>query len=230
MSAQDLPANTLPPAYTAPVLLLNFSWKRFHVLVAEEHKPTDASYTINIKTTLGPHVVLRSSEDSTAIGTGTLHAFSINPDLEIHGHSGRLKALKRFKTEYTLLSRAYSDTIEPTTLQWKSKSGFTSWDFICVDETGITVAVFSANLFAFSKAVRVGFYDTKAYSIEAREEILLVGMTLYYCMISRTYNVFNLFGAVLTRPGQPQDTDASTPVETDKPKAQQELYGPKLNV
>jgi hypothetical protein len=46
---------------------------------------------------------------------------------------------------------------------------------------------------------RIDFLDAKAAGNEAfREEMLLLGLTLYYCMWFRTYNVFNIAGSIFT--------------------------------
>jgi hypothetical protein len=221
-----------PPPYPNSALLVNFSWKKFQILVTEEHRPSVEAYSISIRTTFGPHVILKSIESGATLGTGTLHAFSINPDIVTHGHAGKLNALKRFKTEYTHQSHAYSDSDTPVPMTWKSSSGFTSWDFVCVDALGIPAARFTATHIHVSKVARIEFMGPRAESVAAREELLLVGMTLYYCMVSRTYNVFNIFGSILTPAGQKEKDKAeeNSLYGLKRGEASEEQYGPKLNV
>jgi hypothetical protein len=235
-----------PPAYTSqsPSLLLNFSWKKLHVLVQDDTAPSSSPlYSIAIHTTTGPHILLRTFPDGSTIGTGTLHLFSITPDISIHGRSGRLRAQKRFRTDYSYLSYAYSDVAgQAVTLRWKSASGFVAWDFLCVDGEGNTVARFEASVFNVSKVARVEFMGPKAWDAKFREEVLLVGLTLYYCMVSRTYNVFNIFGSVFLREGPErselklEDRDGGGDRDTGIDGSgkgyivDKETYGPKLNI
>ena len=63
------------------------------------------------------------------------------------------------------------------------------------------VAKFSANIWALQKVGNIEFLGDKADSKEAREEIVVTGLTLFYCMCLRTNNILNLFGAIFSRPG-----------------------------
>lgn len=107
--------------------------------------------------------------------------------------------MKRFKTEYSHLSNVYSETDEPATMTWTSKSDFKTWDFICLDPQQLPVAKFSANIWAVKKVGNIEFLGPKAGSEAAREEILVTGLTLFYCMMLRMNNVLSLFGAVFHR-------------------------------
>lgn len=206
--SNDIPQSQLPEQQP-PKLLVDFSWRKFHALVTEEDKPSDPIYIVDFRTLRSPHLVIKSASDDKVIGTGTLKAISINPDYEIHGQPGKLKALKRFRTQYTHLSRAFSDdeaSLMPMT--WSSNCGFKTWDFICLDDQQNPVAKFAANAWSVKKVGKIEFMGPKAMSQAARDEIVVTGLTLFYCMVLRTNSILSLFGAIIARPG-PLDNGAA---------------------
>jgi hypothetical protein len=193
-------------------LQVDFSYKKFQALITEvvkpsgpistEHdKPSNPVYIVDFQTIKAPHMIVKSAIDSTTVGTGTLHPISIHADYEIHGRKRQLKALKRFKTSYTHLSSAFSSTSSPVTMTWTSNCGFKTWDFICLDEQQNAVAKFTANVWAMKKVGNIEFLGLKANSQAAREEIIITGLTLFYCMLLRSTSILSFFGAIFARPG-----------------------------
>lgn len=110
------------------VLQVDFSWKKFKARITEKGKASDHIYIVDFSTMKSPHLTFKSAVYDDVIGTGTLHAISIDADYEIHGENGTLKALKRFKTEYMHLLRAFSDEKTPVAMTWSSNCGFKTWD------------------------------------------------------------------------------------------------------
>ena len=51
----------------------------------------------------------------------------------------------------------------------------------------------------------IEFMGDKATDPAAREEIVVVGLTIYYTMLLRMNNIFQLFGAVAAKPGYPKN-------------------------
>ncbi|TVY71257.1 hypothetical protein LSUE1_G007152 [Lachnellula suecica] len=191
-------------------LQIDFSWGKFKSRIFEKNDPESKSLYILDYHCLSPHLVFKSTSDNSTIGIGKVHAISIDADCEVHGRPIKLKALKRFKTQYTHLSPAFSDTDTPVPMTWTSSSDFKTWDFICLDEHQNPVAKFSANIWALRKLGNIEFMGPKALnSAAAREEILVMGMTLYYCMAMRMNNPLSLLGAVFSSPGQ-LEKDKST--------------------
>ncbi|KAF7547419.1 hypothetical protein G7Z17_g7740 [Cylindrodendrum hubeiense] len=194
-----------------PILQVDWSWKKWKALITEKGRPTNPLYVVDYKSMSTPTLIFTSPSTNDVIGTGTLHPISINARYEIHGAKGKLKALKRFETEYTHLSHAYSDDERPVAMRWITVGGgFQSWDFICLDEQNMPVAKFSASIWAVSKMGYIEFIGPKATSQAARDEIVVVSLTLFNCMLLRVSSMLSLFGAFIARPG-PLDKEAVYP-------------------
>ncbi|CAM1507783.1 Fc.00g046310.m01.CDS01 [Cosmosporella sp. VM-42] len=195
----------IPPPYhgspSNPTLQVDFAWRKMKALITDRESPETPSYIVDFQTIKSPHIIFKSTADEREIGNGTLHPISINADYKLHGRKGQLKALKRFMTEYTHLSRAYSDDDSLATMIWTSKGSFKTWDFICNDENMNPVAKFSASCWAVKKVGNIEFIGPKSTSREAQEEIIVTGLTLFYCMLLRSASILSLFGAIFARPG-----------------------------
>ena len=63
------------------------------------------------------------------------------------------------------------------------------------------MAKFTANVWAVNKVGNIEFLGLKANSQAAREEIIITGLTLFYCILLRSTNLLSFFGAILARPG-----------------------------
>jgi len=183
-------------------LQVDFTWKKWKALISEKDDPAAKPvYIIDFPFKTAPSLVVKSAADDSTIGTGTLRPISINASCELHGSPIELTAQKRFKTQYTHLSHSFSDTDAPVPMHWTSSSGFTTWDFICLDQNQLPVAKFSASVWAVKKIGNIEFLGEKAMSDAARDEIVVTGFTLYCCMLLRCNSVLSLFGAVFSRPG-----------------------------
>lgn len=200
-----------PPSGENPILEVNFTWKKFKALVTAQNSDKP-SYVVDYNTFKSPHLVFHPADDKTkVIGSGTLHPISINARYELHGQKGKLKALRRWVTSYTHLSHNYGDSEDgsPMAMTWTSATHFKTWDFICLDENKNPVAKFSANCWALKKMGSIEFIGPKANDPAAREEILVVGLTLFSCMLLRINNIFNFFGAIFARTG-PLEKESSS--------------------
>ncbi|KAJ5585399.1 uncharacterized protein N7459_005199 [Penicillium hispanicum] len=193
MDASPSPSWTSSQSRT---LAVDFTWSKFQGRVTDGTGPgSQTLYTVPTSIVQSPHLTVRSAQKDQVIGTGTIHSFSISPDYELHGAKGTLKAQKRFRTVYTHLSHAFSDTDRPVKMTWTSSSGFKTWDFICVDENQIAVARFAVNMWAVKKVGQIEILGPKAYDEAARDEIVVIGLTLVYCMWLRVNNPLNLVGS-----------------------------------
>lgn len=194
-----------PPAQGC-TLQVDFSWKKFKAIITEKETPqAKPIYIVDFKASK-PHLLFKTAADDSVLGSGTLHPISINADCYIRGQSIKLEAVKRFKTEYTHLSYVFSETDAPVPMAWTSTSDFKSWDFICLDPKQNPVAKFSANIWAVKKVGNIEFLGST--SDAARDEIVVTGLTLFYCMVLRTNSILSLFGAIFLRPGH---VDKGTP-------------------
>ncbi|GJN66128.1 hypothetical protein PLIIFM63780_003597 [Purpureocillium lilacinum] len=175
-----------------------------HKMMAQIKKAGESAgsvYTVDYKTLTSPHLIFTETATGTRIGSGTLHPISINAGYEVRGEKGKLKALRRMHTEYTHLSRAYSQTGDLVAMTWGSEADFTTWDFICKGPDGVPVARFASNCWARKKVGAIEFYGARGLSKEAQEEILVTGLTLYSCMILRTSSILSFFGGIFSKPG-----------------------------
>jgi hypothetical protein len=201
MESTNKPAQQQENSAESRTLQIDFTWKNWKSLISEkDDQQSKPIYVVDYKT-FKPHLIFKSAVDDSTIGSGTLHAISINAECDVHGKPIKLSALKRFKTEYTHLSYAFSNTESPVPMTWTSTSDFKNWDFICLDEQQIPVAKFSAHVWALKKLGNIEFLGPKAVSDAARDEIVITGTTLFYCMLLRSTNILSLFGAMFHRPG-----------------------------
>ncbi|OJJ37044.1 hypothetical protein ASPWEDRAFT_38680 [Aspergillus wentii DTO 134E9] len=201
------------PNTDSRTLKVDFSWKKFKTLITELNNPNpDPLYIVDWQSIKKPHLIFKSAQNDSTIGTSTFHTFSINTDYEVHGKKGILEAQRRFKTHYTYDSYAFSDTDSPVTMTWTSNCGLKTWNFVCVDEQQMPVARFSANVWAVRKMGNIEFMGERAYSDAVRDEIVVTGLSLFFCMLIRSNNILSFFGAVFSRPGH----DKEAKVESDQ--------------
>ncbi|KAJ5833674.1 hypothetical protein N7474_001985 [Penicillium riverlandense] len=202
--------SSLSAAHQSSALKVDFAWSKFKALISDVSDPESKPlYIVGFQMLRPPHLTFKSGESDTTVGTGTLHAIDISPDYELHGFKGTIKAQKRLKTSYTHQSRAYSETGSPVTMAWTSHSGFKTWDFVCMDENQIAVAKFAANMWGVKKVGQIEFLGPKANDSAVRDEIVVTGVTLFYCMWLRVNNVFNLVGSIFLRPDHDKKESAS---------------------
>ncbi|KAK0105066.1 hypothetical protein ONS96_004469 [Cadophora gregata f. sp. sojae] len=155
-------SNTTTPSTQAPILQVNFSWRKFESLVSEK-RPGDQSpkplYIVDYHTLkLKPKLIFKSATDNlSTFGLGVLHPISINCDCEIRGKPVELQATSRLKTQYMHLSHNFSDTDEPVPMTWASACSFKTWDFVCLDQNQQPVAKFAANVWAVKKVGNIEF-------------------------------------------------------------------------
>ncbi|KAF4984512.1 hypothetical protein FZEAL_321 [Fusarium zealandicum] len=213
-----------------PVLLVNFTWRKFKALISEKLPGTEQTappkYMINYNTIKTPSLTFHPFNEydkSVTFGSGTLHPVSIHADYELHGRKGTLKALKRWVTSYTHLSYNFSDNQDgsPAVMTWTSQTNFKNWDFICLDEHSNPVAKFSSNLWAIKKMGNIEFMGPRAHDRAAQEEILVVGMTLFTCMCLRINNLLSFFGSIFAQTG-PIDKETAPGLSKEQQIAHQD--------
>lgn len=202
-------ATSLPHAVTSQsrTLAVDFTWRKLRTLITDtnESNPTPL-YTVDCNI-ITNNLTFKTPQNDQIIGTGDVHAISISPDYQLHGVKGTLKAQKRLRTVYTHMSTTFSTTGAPAKMTWMSKSGFKTWDFICVDEQQQPVARFSANMWAIKKVGKIELLGSKALEEAARDEIVVVGFTLYYCWVLRVNNPLNLLGSAFLSKEKPEKVD-----------------------
>ncbi|KAL8646988.1 MAG: hypothetical protein Q9210_005823 [Variospora velana] len=204
MTTSKQPSHQQQQPLQSSTLQVDFTWRKWQARITSISDPSQPIYIVDYRGIKAPHIIVKTPDSSTTIGTGTLHPISIHADYEIHGRKGKLKALRRWRTKYTHLSPAFAnapDSSSLATMTWTSSSNFKTWDFICLDEQQIAVAKFSANMWGLKKLGMVEFLTPTAVSEAARDEIVVTGLTLAYCMILRTSSILSFVGAIFARTG-----------------------------
>jgi hypothetical protein len=224
MNTSNIPQSIQPPTH-GPAFTVDFTFKKWKGRVSDANNPgSDPLYTIhfpfNVFSTSAASMVFKRNPSEEVIGIGKLNVVSINASYELHGQKAHLLAQKRWKTMYTHRSLNFSDTDSPVTMTWTSNVGFKSWDFVCVDEKQMPVARFTANCWAITKIGKIEFVGPRADSRAAQEEIMVTGITLFYCMVVRCNSIFSLFGAIFARPGHKQHIEPESKTVTSEEASQ----------
>ncbi|KXT17258.1 hypothetical protein AC579_5804 [Pseudocercospora musae] len=81
---------------------------------------------------------------------------------------------------------------------WKTSWSLKNWDFICSGPDQ-AIARFSSNTWAVSKAGKFEFMGTPSKAL--KEEILVIGFTLFYCMLYRANSLPAFPGAFFASTG-----------------------------
>ncbi|KAF7192865.1 hypothetical protein HII31_05779 [Pseudocercospora fuligena] len=210
-----------PHATTEPILKVDFSWKKFKTRISDA--TTDEQVYVVDCHLKKPYLEYKYADSGERFGIGNIHTFKIHADAEVNGQAIQIRANKRWITEYTHLSHAYpSATGEPVTLKWKTSWSLKNWDFICLGPDQEPIARFSSNIWAVTKVGKFEFMGTPSKAL--KEEILVTGFTLFYCMLYRANSLPAFFGAFFASTGpvkekQQQETELqSMSVSADKAK------------
>ncbi|KAJ5947775.1 hypothetical protein N7466_000790 [Penicillium verhagenii] len=183
-------------------LRIDFKWGKFKSLVSDINKPNDPLYIIQYKPFSSKQFIYRSAPTEKVIGTGSVHVVNIDAEYECRGRRDTLVAQRRLHTLYTHRSGYLKNSDgQPTVMTWTGDIGTTTWDFICTDEQQMPVAKFTANLWGLRKIGKIELMGPSAHQESARDEMLVTGMTLAYCMAVRFANIFSLFGSAFADPG-----------------------------
>ncbi|KAJ5649487.1 uncharacterized protein N7484_003210 [Penicillium longicatenatum] len=182
-------------------LRIDFKWGKFKSLVSDVNKPDKPLYIIKYKLFSPKQIIYKSASTNDVIGTSSIHVVSIDPDYECRGRRDTLVAQKRFKTLYTHRSGFLKNPQgQPAVMTWTGDVGASKWDFVCTDEQQMPVAKFTANLWGVKKIGKIELMGPSSHEEGVRDEMLITGMTLAYCMVLRTSNIFNLLGSVFADP------------------------------
>ncbi|KAF7862536.1 hypothetical protein EAF04_007409 [Stromatinia cepivora] len=107
LQSTNPPTSSLSPHQS---LSVNFSWKKFKSLISTpDTSSSQPLYTVSYKS-FKPNLVFRSASDDSVFGTGTIHPVSIDADCEVRGRRIKIKAMKRWKTEYAHLSYTFNSS------------------------------------------------------------------------------------------------------------------------
>ena len=202
--------NAHPPTPPGLHLQIDFSYRKFKNLVSEKANntltPLYAQRFGVLKPQLKYDALAPDGTAPTSIGTGTIMNVSISAECTLHGETIDLKPLKRWKTQYNYLSRAFShsDNGNPVPITWVTETSLKIWDWVCINSaTQEPIAKMSVNLWALKQVGNFYFEKTKEELGQwKRDEVVVTGLTLLYVMISRINNPLNLVGSMVAKPGK----------------------------
>lgn len=183
-------------------LRIDFKWGKFKSLISDVQNSDKPLYKIKYKIFSQKQLVYMDATTDNVLGTGAIHMINIDADYECRGRRDTLVAQKRFKTSYTHRSGVLKRSDgSPAVLNWTGDFGLITWNFVCVDEQQQPVAKFTANLWGIKKLGKIELMGPSARDEALRDEMVITGMTLAYCMITRANNIFSLVGAIFGDPG-----------------------------
>ncbi len=156
-------------------------WKCIKALVRDTTSGND-TYQLDLATIIRSNIILRSTADDSEIGKAQFNPFKKSLAVKIHGDELTLRCKKMLSADYSFESTAFSNQ----TMTWKFHSGWSDMYYVLVDEQSLPVARWSTKgCGVLTKLGKVEFLGRKADSKEAKEEVLLTGMTLLYLMIQQ---------------------------------------------
>ncbi|KAF2994982.1 hypothetical protein E8E13_003696 [Curvularia kusanoi] len=188
-------------------LQVDYKWSKFQNIVSEKDGDNLTPIYIQRFKPSKPQLQLEDATTHTQISTGTIHNISIAAECTVHGQQIDIKPLKKWKTAYNYLSTTLSPTSTPIPITWITTSSLKIWDFICIDSTTqAPIAKFSVNWWALKQVGNFHFEQSAAaLSNEVRDEVVTVGLTIFYVMYVRMNNPLHLLGAAFAKPGKVED-------------------------
>ncbi|KAF2110297.1 hypothetical protein BDV96DRAFT_583783 [Lophiotrema nucula] len=202
-------------------LNVDFSWRKNTILMFEA-EGLPPSYIgkcnpLTMKTVFksGPSAAKSLSSDSDVdsvnleavnddvIGQSKVKIFHIDCNTTIRGREVRLSADSRLMTRYKYPSIAFAENEKkPTIMTWKCNSKWRCFDFDLLDESGKVVAKFLPKYLGVRKWATIQMYGPRAWDSLATEEVIITGLSLYFCMIYRASSPVPLVGALTSRKGK----------------------------
>jgi hypothetical protein len=185
-------------------LSVDFAWTSFRNTVSEKNGSSVTPLYIQHFRPSKPQLRFESAADKTNIASSIIHTFSIASEITLHSKTITLQPVKRLKTQYNYLSTTLSpDPNTPSAITWITNSSLKIWDFVCLDANQLPIAKFSVNFWALTQVGNFHFEKSReAVTTAARDEIVVVGLTLMYLMTSRMNSPLHLLGAAFAKPGK----------------------------
>lgn len=202
-------------------LQLNFSWRKNTTIISEsgsdvplyfaKYNPftmktifkTGQAATKALSSDSDDNSINLEAEDDDVIGNSRVKVFHIDCPTTVRGRSVALSAASRIMTRYNYSSLAYaSHPLKPAVMTWKSNSMVKVFDFDLLDEQQQTVARYNTKYLAAKKYATIELFGPKAWDSLATEEVLITGLTMYFCMIYRVSSPVPLVGALVSRGGK----------------------------
>jgi hypothetical protein len=207
------------------VLKVDFSWRKYSTVITEAESDVPiylgkmSPWNLTTVFRTGPSVAKKATTDADSdadsfdeandvIGESKVRAFhSVDCPTTIRGRPVALSAAKKILTRYNYSSTAFaSDPLKPAVMTWRSNSSFKVFDFDLLDERDELVARFNSRYFGLKKVSVIEMFGPKAWDSLATEEVIITGITLWYCMVYRASSPVPLIGALVSRRGKDYNT------------------------
>ncbi|KAF2689127.1 hypothetical protein K458DRAFT_413427 [Lentithecium fluviatile CBS 122367] len=215
--AQDFHLNTR-------TLRVDFSWRKSTTLISEaegrpplylgKHNPwtmktifkTGPSAAKALTSDSDTESINLEAENDDVIGDSRIKVFHIDCETHIRGRTVKLSPVKRMVAKYTYPSLAYaSDPRKPAIMTWKANSLIRCFDHELRDENDELVARFNPKYLGVRNIASIELFGPKAWDARAAEEVVITGVTLYFCMIYRASSLVPFVGALVTRTGKERE-------------------------
>lgn len=184
---------------TGLTLQVDFAWTKFKNTISEKSSTGQLTplYIQHFRPTK-PNLLFDHADTNKQFATGSIKGVAISADCKIDDQDIALKPLSRWYTKYNYLSTVLSpDGSTPMAVTWQTNSSMKTWNFVCLDANQLPIAKFSVNLWALKEVGNFHFTQSAGeISKAARDEIVVVGITLFYVMYVRMNNPLNLLGSI----------------------------------
>lgn len=157
------------------------SWKS-RALEVFDDKSNNIICTIDTKFRK-PNLIFKHGNEGETLGLASYKSLSSKIEIEHNGNTFEMKLTKFLGSSYAYDSPSFSNA----TLTWKSGSGWKNIDYVLMDEQSMPVAKISAPYFSSDFSGRLEFIESRASSIQAKEEILIGAFALVYMTIQAYY-------------------------------------------
>lgn len=202
-------------------LQVNFSWRKYTTIITETgsdiplyfakynpitmktvFKTGQAAAKLMASDTDADSINLEAENDDV-IGNSRVKVFHIDCPTTVRGRSVALSAASRIMTRYNYSSLAFaSDPLKPAVMTWKCNSKIKVFDFDLLDEQEQTVARYNTKYLGVKKYATIELFGPNAWDSLATEEVIVTGLTMYFCMIYRVSSPVPLVGALVSRGGK----------------------------
>lgn len=191
-------------------LQVDFAWSKFRNTISSKSPSGTLTplYIQHFRPTK-PQLRFELADTHQQFATGLLKSVSITSEITLHGRAITLTPLSNWKSKYNYLSSTLSrdpDTPEPVT--WLTNSSMKLWNFVCLDKNQLPIAKFSANIWALKEVGNFHFTESgEELGREARDEVVVVGLTLFYVICHRMNNPLNILGSMFGKAGPVRGTE-----------------------
>ena len=142
--------------------------KEYKILDSDKTTPL---YVLEVHSISKPHIVIKSANNATVIGTVTFHTFGSTIDLVVHGRPIPFSKCGIFRSGHEFNSLSNGGAVR----KWKKDGVFAGGDMVCLDEKEMPVARFDQTHWAVKKAGKLELNPPVASGV-FMDEIIVSGV------------------------------------------------------